>query len=210
MAMRGILAAALATATGVAAADVGLTPRVSTLGYGVELSFGVTDNLSIGIASNRYDRSESETVDGISYDFEPELKTLGLLANWHPFGGTFRVTAGAYSNDTEFSLTGKFTAGTSYTVGDNTYVATGTERLNGTLSFDSTAPYIGIGWGGRPGSHFGFSADIGALYQGSPKLKLSGTGFSAADIEQERQQAEDDLQSFKWYPVFAVGLYFRF
>lgn len=69
--------------------------------------------------------------------------------------------------------------------------------------------------GNRPNGNFGLTVDIGALYQGSPKLSLSATGALsdpnlASNLEAERASAESDLSKFKWYPVLSLGLYYRF
>lgn len=197
----------LGMAAGAASADIGVDVRVGTLGTGVMLSKGFGESFSVGLALNTYKHSMDESVDGIDYDFDLDFKTVGLLANWHPFSGTFRLTAGVYQNDNEMGLSATLPAGKD--VGG--YITTGGETLAGKLSFASSATYLGIGWGSQPSGNFGMTFDIGALYQGSPELKLTGTGgFSVAELEAERQQAEDDLKEFKWYPVISAGLYFRF
>jgi hypothetical protein len=102
-------------------------------------------------------------------------------------------------NNNELKLTGKPSAGSTYTINGVTYTAAQVGTLTGTLTFNKTAPYLGLGWGNRPGSKLGLSADIGALYQGSPKLSLSATGSVAglsSNLEQERKSAEEDLGSF--------------
>jgi hypothetical protein len=195
--------------------DVGIDVRFGTLGTGVVLSRGFGESFSVGLAFNTYDRSKDRDVDNIAYDFGLDFKTVGVLANWHPFSGTFRLTAGLYKNDNKVDLAAKLTPGQTYTVGDSTYVASSSDGFGGNLTFGDTAPYLGVGWGSAPGSRLGFLFDIGALYQASPRLALTGTGVfatgpGAADLEVERRQAEDDLKDFKWYPVISAGLYFRF
>ena len=146
------------------------------------------------------------------YDHKLELQSASLLANHHPFSGGSASPA-ACCNNNELKLTGKPSAGSTYTINGVTYTAAQVGTLTGALTFNKTAPYLGLGWGNRPGSKLGLSADIGALYQGSPKLSLSATGSVAgltSDLEQERKSAEEDLGSFKWYPVLSLGVYFRF
>ncbi len=133
--------------------------------------------------------------------------------NYHPFSGTFRFTGGLLYNKNELNLTGKPSSGSTYVINGTTYTAAEVGTLTGKLTFNSTAPYLGIGWGNRPGGKLGLTADIGVLYQGSPKLALAATGAAAgldSDIEQERRSAEEDLNDFKWYPALSLGVYFRF
>ena len=200
---------------GVALADTGVNLKAGTLGAGVELSRSFSDKFSVGLGFNAYDYKTTDSASDIDYDFNFDLQSVALLANYHPFGGAFRFTGGALYNNNELKLTGKPTAGSTYTINGVTYTAAQVGTLTGTLVFDKTAPYVGLGWGNRPNGRLGVSFDIGALYQGSPGLSLSATGALsdpalASDLEQERRSAEDDLKDFKWYPVISLGMYFRF
>ncbi len=193
--------------------DWGVNLKAGTLGAGVELSKSLSDKFSASLGFNSYNYKTTDNTNGIDYDFKYELQSVGLLANYHPFSGVFRFTGGVLYNNNELSLTGKPTSGSTYTINGVTYTAAQVGTLTGKLTFDKTAPYLGLGWGNRPGSKFGLFADLGVLYQGSPKLSLTVTGAAAglsADLEQERKKAESDLSNFKWYPVLSFGLYFRF
>ncbi len=193
--------------------DWGINLKAASLGAGVELSKSLGEKFSVGLGFNSYHYKTTDSASGIDYDFKYELQSAGLLANYHPFAGAFRFTGGVLYNNNELKLTGKPSAGSTYTINGNTYTASQVGTLTGKLMFNKTAPYLGLGWGNRPGSKFGLSADLGVLYQGSPKLTLTATGAAAgltSDLEQERKKAESDLSNFKWYPVLSLGLYFRF
>jgi hypothetical protein len=203
-----------AAAANPAQADVGANFKAGTLGLGVELTKSFGEKFSVSLGFNSYDIKTTDSASDIDYDFDFELQSVALLANYHPFGGGFHVTGGALHNQNELKLTGKPT-GSSYVINGQTYTAAQVGTLNGTLVFDNTAPYLGLGWGNRPDSRVGVSFDIGALYQGSPSLSLSATGALsdpalAANLEQERRSAEEDLSDFKWYPVVSLGVYFHF
>lgn len=199
--------------TAVAGADVGVNFKAGTLGLGVELSRSFSERLSVGLGFNSYNYKTTDRASDVDYDFDFDLQSVALLAHYHPFGGVFRFTGGVLRNENELNLTGRPTAGSSYVINGVTYNASDVGTLSGKLTFDSTAPYLGLGWGSRPGGRFGMSADIGVLYQGSPKLVLTATGPAAglsSDIEQERRSAEEDLSDLEWYPVLSLGIYFRF
>lgn len=198
----------------VAYADVGINLKAGTLGVGVELSKSFSDRLSLGLGFNTYDHKTTDRASDIDYDFIFELQSVALLANYHPFSGVFRFTGGLVYNKNELNLTGRPT-GTNYVVNGQTYTASQVGTLTGKLTFNSTAPYLGLGWGNRPNGKLGLSADIGVLYQGAPKLGLTATGALsdptlASNLEQERRSAEEDLSDFEWYPVLSLGMYFRF
>jgi len=195
--------------------DFGVSIKAGALGAGAELSKSLSEKFSIGLGVNSYNYKTAKTESNIDYDFNFELQSVSLLGSYHPFGGVFRLTGGVLYNNNELKLDGKPTAGSTYDINGVTYSASQVGTLTGTVTFNKTAPYLGIGWGNRPGGKFGLTADIGALYQGSPTLVLNATGALsdpalASDLEQERRSAESDLGNFKWYPVVSVGLYFRF
>lgn len=194
--------------------DVGINLKAGTLGLGVELSKSFSDKFSVGLGFNSYDHKTTDRTSDVDYDFSFDLQSVALLANYHPFGGVFRLTSGVVHNKNELNLTGKPT-GSSYVINGQTYTSAEVGTLNGKLTFNSTAPYLGLGWGNRPGSRWGLAADIGVLYQGSPQLALSASGALsdpalASNVEQERRSAEEDLSDFEWYPVLSLGMYFRF
>lgn len=199
----------------VARADIGLNPRVGLLGYGIELSAGLNDRLSVGLGFNSASRKRQDTTEGVNYEYDLRFRSGEVLANFHPFAGAFRLRAGALLNRNEFNLTGRPGGSGTYDFNGTTYTAAQVGTLTGKLSFNKSAPYLGLGWGNRPGGSWGLTFDLGAVYQGKPKLGLEATGAAAdpllaSDLEAERQQAEKELESFKWYPVLQLGLYFRF
>ena len=56
--------------------------------------------------------------------------------------------------------------------------------------------------------------DLGVVLQGEPTLQVTADGEFAADpifqanLDAEVAQLEDDISSFKYYPVISVGLAF--
>ena len=210
-----IAALALALSVPGARADIGINPRVGTLGYGIELSAGLSEKLSLSLGTNGYSYKTQKKSGDVDYDFNLKLRSADLLASYHPFTGAFRLRAGVLFNGNEFLMTGRPSAGQTYDINGTTYTSAQVGTLTGKLSFNKSAPYFGIGWGNRPNGSWGFTGDIGAVYQGKPKLSLEATGAAAtaglsSNLEAERQRTEQDLQSFKWYPVLSFGLYFRF
>lgn len=195
-------------------ADIGINPRASTLGVGAQVTWGINDSLSVGVEANRFDKSINDAYGGINYRYEIDSNSFAVLGHWYPSGrgGVFRLTAGLYRNDSQVSGTAGLTSGSSYTIGNNTYTAAQIGSLTGTATFDKNAPYLGIGWGGRPGERFGFTFDLGAMYVGAPRVSLATTGgvVTAADLEAERQQVENDFRNVKWFPLIAFGVYVRF
>jgi hypothetical protein len=210
--VRIILGLACGCLAGTAEAnDLAITAKLGTLGMGVEGTFGLTEQFNARLGLNRFDFDRTDTISDIKYDLDLKLKSVSLLADWHPFGSAFRFTAGLMSNSNE--LTGVSTSN-GITVGNTFYPDIG---LNAKLDFDSPAPYLGIGWGNALAANkgWGFNVDLGVMYQGSGNVALMPTGANAslvnpADVTLEEQRFEDDIKNYKYYPVFSFGVSYKF
>ena len=206
----GLLCASMLAAPA-GATNLALTAKLGTLGLGVEGTFGLTEHFNARLGLNGFTYDRSETVSDIEYDLDLELQSVSLLADWHPFGSAFRFTAGLMSNGNE--LTGSSTSD-GLTIGDTFYPGIG---LDAKLDFDSTAPYLGVGWGNAlaAGKGWGFNVDLGIMFQGSGDVTLTPTGpgsslVDPADIALEEQRFEDDIRDYKYYPVFSLGASYKF
>jgi len=193
------------------AMDMALSAKLGTLGLGVEGTFGLTEQFNARLGFNRYDYDRSETISDIDYDLNLEWRSISLLADWHPFGNSFRFTAGLMNNGNE--VTGS-SSSTGLTIGDTFYPGIG---LDTKLDFDTTAPYLGVGWGNALAADkgWGFNVDLGIMYQGSGNVTLTPTGPGASlvdpnDIALEEQKFEDDIRNYKYYPVFSFGVSYKF
>ncbi len=195
---------------------------VSTLGYGVHVATEVNSFLVVRLNGNFGDFDVpdfgllGDSLGGISYDIDANMRSVGLLADIHPLGlspvgGGFVLTAGLYYNQNEFDFTASVPAGTQ--IGTVTLPTSATVLSN--MSFDREyAPYVGLGYDGTfqgvlPVSFF---ATVGVLFQGGPSVSLTeSTGFvSQTDLDAEARQIEDDAQDFEYYPVLAVGVTISF
>jgi len=194
-----------------------LTGKIGTLGYGAELNFGFSDYISTRVGFNTYTYKHNATSSLINYDFKWQLKTASAVADWYPFGGGFRTSAGLFYNDNKMDYEAKPTGG-NFVVNGATYTTSDIGTLQGTISFLKASPYIGIGWGNpvSKNSGWGLVTDFGLLYQGSPKVNLEVTCINPAvctqlqtDAAAERAKLQKDLKSFQWWPVASFGIYYQ-
>lgn len=203
--MKRLLAAILLTIGGqgqVVAAETGIGLRASTLGVGAELSVGLLERLVLRIPFNTFRYSSDITEEGITYDGELSLRSVGLLADVHPFGGTFHVTGGAYSNGNELALLANEQSGNAtFPVGNREYRSAPDDpfALSARLDFDSVAPYAGIGWGNAAQAQdrgVYFKLELGVLFQGSPRAEAKGRGSvceaDSNDCSGDAFNVEDD------------------
>jgi hypothetical protein len=192
-----------------AVADTALSARLSTLGYGVELTRALSpkSNLRFGLNNATFDRSATES--GINYSMDLRLSSGSLLYDWHPFSGGFHTSLGVLYNANKLDAQAITTE--PVTIGDTTYPA-GT-NLTGRIDFNRGAPYLGVGWGNAVGARkkTSFTFELGVVFQGSPNVKLNASaGVSQSDLDKEERELRDELAEFKHYPVVTFGFGYKF
>ncbi len=187
-----------------------------TLGFGPQIGMVIVPSkfdarLNLGYLNYTH----NTTSDGVSYEGKLKLENIGLLADFHPFEGAFRITAGIFYNKNQFDLTGQAANGT-FTFNGITYTAAKAGTVSAKVSFRKTAPYLGIGWGdGSNTKGLQFTSDLGVIYQGAPTATITATGAAsdlalASDVQAAQAKLQSDLNNFKWYPVIQVGMAYRF
>lgn len=197
------------------AQDHALAARVGLLGLGVEYTYDINDRLSVrgGIngSSIGFDAEES----GIDYEFDFEWDSLAVGVDFHPLGTPLRLSAGFLSNDNELRAVSRISE--NVTIGDEVYTPDDVGTLRGSVGFDDTAPYVGVGWDWSRGRRlFGMSFDLGVVSQGSPDVTLSADGGLAEDpmfeddIRAEEAELQDSLDDFDLVPYASLGFVFRF
>ena len=228
-----LTAATLEDTLGNGAAYVGL--HGGTLGLGVNAGYDFSNDLAIRGLVNYFTLDFDKEKAGNKYEGELDLRSLGLVLDWHPFWGAFRVTGGGFLNRNRLSAS---TQGMDLGIGLGTYDA----DLNFQMDFEKAVPYVGIGWtSGRGRGGLAFTADIGALFRSSPRVSASGRALGGAiecefsvsrdgdaevhcpdgrvpdellklgsNLQDEHQQLLDDLDKLKVYPVVSLGVSYRF
>jgi hypothetical protein len=196
-------------------AGVGVSAKVGTQGLGADLTLDIIEQLNLRVGFNALSADfDYDGDDDNTYLAEINLQTIPVMLDWHPFSGDFRITAGLVLNENE--VTGSVEPGEDFEFNDADYQL---ESLSAELSFDDMGTYIGIGFGDAANSstRFNLTLDIGAMYHGTPELTATATASNAAlqaelnrNLAIEVADANEDLESFKWYPVISVGLSYRF
>ena len=214
-----------ASQTPVKSSGWAITPEFGSLGVGATVTKSITPNVNAKLGINGLGISQDISASNVDYKADLNLFNVSTLVDYHPWQkGGFRLTGGLVFQDNNLEGTGKASnAGTININGtdyDTTTVLTSV-KAKVTLP-NSVAPYIGIGWGNavKPGKRWGFSANLGAMFAGSPKVSLTptfGPGATPAlqqqinsDIEAERKKQESDLDWLSIYPVFSLGVSYQF
>jgi hypothetical protein len=183
------------------AAGVGV--RAGTTGLGADFGWGIVPTLGgrVGISGMNFN-ADFETSD-IDYDAKAKIANLNGFLDWSPVG-PFRITAGLVANNNKVDLTGQ-PRNASLPPGSS---VTGTVKPEHSLT-----PYLGIGYGNVWTKGVNFYFDLGIMFQGTPKVDLNVNCTPSAQctaaqnqVAAEERRVQDELNKFKYYPVFNIGI----
>jgi hypothetical protein len=201
-----------------------VTPEVSTLGIGASVTKSLTPNLNARVGVNAlsigvggYQKRKNE----VTYDANLDLLNVSTLLDYHPFQNSgFRVSGGLVFNDNKVEGKARIRDNAEFEYNNNRYTNKDISSVKGKVSFpNSVAPYLGIGWGNavKPGSRWGFSANLGVIFAGAPQVNLDADIANESlrnqinrDLRVEKKELEDDIKAFRFYPVLSVGVSYQF
>jgi hypothetical protein len=208
----------LASLAAPAAAQLSIGARAATTGLGAELSFPLGGVLRGRLAAGTGSYGLEFDSTRVTYEGDAELRSLLAIVDLYPAGGGFRLSGGALLNDNR--LEGD--APVRDVLLDNGIAVPPSLDL-GTLHAEATgdevAPYAGLGWDRGPNGRGGWhvSIDAGVAYHGEPDVHLelaTPIAIPAAVLrelmEQEERDLEEELADYRYLPVVAVSLAYRF
>ena len=197
-------------------ADTSLGIGLSTLGANIKLAQSLSHNINLRLEYNGASYDTDGATNGVDYNLDLDLSSIGLLFDWHALNNGFRVTLGGLYNDNRLSANSNLN-GANLEVGDMTFTSAQVGQLQGDISFNSFSPYLGVGWGRAVHQGYSFNFDLGVVFQGKPDVDLRSVGglFSnnallLSEIETEERELQDDLDIFELYPVISFGLSYTF
>ena len=186
-----------------------------TQGAGPELAYRAGKYLSLRANAGYFSYNHDETVNQISYSGKLQLNSVGVSADWYPAGGGLRISVGARSDSNKINLNGA--PANSVTVGNNVYTPAQVGTVSGTVKGNDFAPTLSLGYGGTFAKGFTIGAELGVMFQGSPKIQnYQATGLLASnpafqsDLQIERARVEDKVHSYQYWPIAQIELLYRF
>lgn len=198
---------------GEGAASVGLT--AGTLGIGPEVGYRVNQTIGIRANASLLSFGADFDSDDVAYRGDVDLKSGGLMLDVYPFGGGFRLSAGARINGNKGEL--KATPTGTVDIGNGTYTAAQVGTITGKMDVKDFAPALTLGYGGGLRRGLVFTVEAGVLFQGAVRVnQFTSTGTLAndnafrANLELERQSLRDDVDDYKVYPILQLGVKYRF
>lgn len=212
-----ILGAAGLSATAIAEGDFAIAGSAGTLGGAVEGQFQINEYFQLRAGANYLSFDESIDVDDITYDGEIDFSGFGAFVDVHPFRNSFFVTGGAYAGGKSIDLTASSTVPVE--IGGVIFTPAEYGRLEGDVSFDDVAPFIGLGFDTtfQGSGNWGFSIVAGAAVFGSGDVTLDAVGGTLsndpilqAELQNEIADIEEEIEDYELWPVVQLGLSYRF
>lgn len=218
---------ALTGAASLEAGDLAVALRGGTTGLGLDLTQRIVDHVNVragfavGGLSGTTDAnlSRSGVTGNVSFDTTLRLRSFGVYVDGHSGKGAFRFTAGLVHDRNRFLLEASGAA--QYVIYDEVYELGEIESLTADVDLGrGLAPYFGIGFGNpvATSQRVTVTCDIGVIFQGAPRTKLSATGWAVGSPELDRDLAgaeqrlnDDEFKKgyYKFYPVVSLGLAIR-
>lgn len=202
--------------------SVGLS--LSTLGPSIEYSYHLDESHAIRVIGSYFQRDKSVVTDLIDndIDFKAHLKlnTVGLISDHYIRQSSFRLSSGLFYNRNRVHL--KATPVNNVVLFGETYTPSELGDIIGTLHFMRLSPYLGVGMD-KPfkqlGKRWGYSVDLGVVFQGPPQAKIWFNG-SLADLNNQTSdqfvrdlekniELELDYNFVKYYPFAKFAINYR-
>jgi outer membrane protein W len=182
------------------AENISVGANVGLFGIGGNIKYKTNNQMGVRVGFDMFKVNDVEIEDDeVKYIFDAKVQDITLLADWHPWKGSFRTSMGLLINNSE--LDGDITPNSK--VGDTIefdfngkhyeYKTNELGSIHTTADFDPVAPYVGIGWDTsfNKDKGFGFTFDLGIAFQGSMNTDYSLKFGDSLDIDKETADMPD-------------------
>ena len=151
--------------------------------------------------------------NGIDFNGNLKAQSVSVLADYFPMDNGFRVTGGLSFNSTRFTLN---STGLGATTINGKPVSLAGEFFNVEIKQPGVTPYIGIGYGFKPGStsSWDFYADAGVMigkFNSTTNTSIVGKqGITQADVDAQTATVRDNVSKTSVLPKVSLGASYRF
>ncbi|MNR71549.1 hypothetical protein D3C71_21800 [compost metagenome] len=201
-------AAALFLTAGANAAEI--YAHVGTEGLGLGVGYALDNYHGVRAEVSGFNLGRSFKAGELEYDADLKVRHLGLYYDFHPFGNTFRLSAGAIINSDRAAVSSPEQT-VSYR-GTSLLVPAGAMKAE--VKMPRVMPYLGLGVGHGPAKGWGFAADLGVAF-GKPSSSFSVSPQVQAYvpqsvIDEQRGEVERYVNKVKFFPVVKLGVTYAF
>jgi hypothetical protein len=210
---------------------VGIGVKVSTLGIGGEVAVAISHRSNVRVGFNAFSYGDTFDKDGVTYKGNLNLRSAQATYDMFLVKGLHVSPGVLFYNGNQVSANASVPGGKSFTLSNTNYVSDPADPIMGTgkLTVYKAAPMLLFGIGNLvPRSrHFSTSFEIGAAYQGPPRvtLNLSGSACDStglfcrsigsdptiqSNIAAEQAKLNKSASPYKFYPVLSFGIGYKF
>jgi hypothetical protein len=206
--------------------------KVSTLGIGGEVAIAVSHRSNVRFGFNAFSYGHTFDKDGVTYGGTLDLRSAQATYDIFLLKGLHVSPGVLFYNGNQVTANASVPAGQTFTLSNTSYVSDAADPVTGTgkLSLYKAAPMVLVGIGNlvpRNSHHFSTSFEIGAAYQGPPRVTLNlggsvcdSTGLFCrtissdptiqSNIAAEQAKLNKSASPYKFYPVVTFGVGYKF
>jgi hypothetical protein len=210
---------------------VGVGVKVSTLGIGGEVAVAVSHRSNVRFGFNAFSYGHTFDKDGATYKGTLDLRSAEATYDFFPLRWLHISPGVLVYNGNQISANVSVPGGQSFTLSKTSYVSDPANPVSGTgkLTVYKAAPMLLFGIGNLVprNRHFSATFDIGAAYQGPPRvaLYLSGSACDTtglfcrsissdptiqSNIAAEQSKLNKSASPYRFYPVISLGFGYKF
>jgi hypothetical protein len=210
---------------------IGVGVKASTLGIGGEVAVAISHRSNVRVGFNAFSYGDTFDKDGVTYKGNLHLRSAQATYDMFLFKGLHISPGVLFYNGNQVTANASVPGGKSFTLSNTNYVSDPADPITGTgkVTVYKAAPMLLFGIGNLvPRSrHFSTSFEIGAAYQGPPRvtLNLSGSACDStglfcrtvgsdptiqSNIAAEQAKLNKSASPYKFYPVLSFGIDYKF
>ena len=211
---------------------IGVGVKMSTLGIGGDVAIAVSHRTNVRFGFNAFSYGHTFDKDGVTYGGTLDLRSAQATYDIFLLKGLHVSPGVLFYNGNQVTANASVPGGQTFTLSNTSYISDAANPVTGTgkLSLYKAAPMMLFGIGNlvpRNSHHFSTSIEIGAAYQGPPRVTLN-LGGSACDstglfcrtissdptiqsnIAAEQAKLNKSASPYKFYPVLSFGVGYKF
>lgn len=157
---------------------------VGTQGLGMDVGYSFNKYLKLRVRGTMLSYDHNDTWNDMEMKARFKSSSCGLILDVHPFGGSFRLSAGLNAAPLRVEADGNLEdlgadlSQKVYSLGGYWVKTDGGGSIRGRYKWDTVQPYFGFGWSCSSESEHAwfFTADIGVNIIGKGKLSVGYSG----------------------------------
>jgi hypothetical protein len=184
--------------------------QASTLGFGITLERPLLFNLSARVATGNLSSSDEQSYGGSPWTRTAHESNVLVAADWRPYAGRYRLTAGLLFGSDHTDYTVRSLNGTSYVINGTSYPVAGAGVVGARVAYPHPAVYLGVGGGTGITRGFTIAFDAGlVLRNGATTVSATGPLQNDAHFTADLQSVAAGFKIQSIQPVIDLGLVFR-